>query len=88
MKQVTVFKISALPVLLSLLLWLSGAFPAKTPVSGPATADGASPTAGWNSTPAGNTRSPLVLGVDIFCSLGVHFALRFQESLQEHARTH
>ena len=88
MKQVTVLKISALPVLLSLLIWLSGAFSAETPVSGPATADGASPTAGWSSAPAGKTRSPLLLGVGIFCSLGVHLALRFQESLQEHARTH
>lgn len=88
MKQVTVLKISALPALLSLLIWLSGAFSAESPVSGPATADGASPTAGWSSAPTGEKKSPLVLGVGIFCSLGVHFALRFQESLQEHARTH
>ena len=88
MKQVTVLKISALPALLSLLIWLSGAFSAESPISGPATAGGASPAAGWSSAPTGEKKSPLVLGVGIFCSLGVHFALRFQESLQEHARTH
>lgn len=87
MKQVTVWKISSLPALLSLFLWLSGGLYEPLPVSGKGTVGTGSQTPGWSSAPARDMNGPMALGVGIFCSLGILAALRFQESLQEHART-
>jgi hypothetical protein len=86
MKRTTVWKISSLPTLLSLFLWLSGTFTTSAPEMdsrGPVSGT-ASP--GWSQGPT-EERGPFLLGVGIFCSLGIYSALRFQESLQAHART-
>ena len=87
MKSATALKISSLPALLSLFLWLptlsSGDFPTT---DSPVVKSVEDSSSGWSEGPV-EKKGLLVPLVGIFCSLAIHVTLRFQESLQDHART-
>ncbi|MAJ28063.1 hypothetical protein CBD41_01430 [bacterium TMED181] len=87
MKPATALKISALPALLSLFLWLPTLSPGDFPTTDSSVVKEVQGSgSGWSKGPA-QKKGPMVPVVGIICSLAIHVTLRFQESLQEHART-
>ena len=85
MKPQNGLQIIYLPILLGLYLWLSTAPATETSIPGLRnSSEIAAPSV---SRRMETNVGPEALLVGIFCSIGIHFTLRFQKSLQEHARS-